>query len=60
MTLSTAAMVAVGLALTVFAGPIYGVAARAAENLDGATAYIELVFPGSADQPALGVEESQP
>jgi multicomponent Na+:H+ antiporter subunit D len=60
MTLSTAAMVAVGLALTVFAGPIYGVAARAAENLDGPSDYIELVFPGSADLPALGVEGSEP
>jgi len=60
MTLSTAGMVAVGLALTVFAGPIFGLAARAAENLDGSTAYIELVFPGSIDQPALGVGEDVP
>jgi len=49
MTLSTAAMVVVGLALTVFAGPIYAVAERAAENLDGSQIYIELVFPASEE-----------
>ena len=45
MTLSTAAMVATGLALTVFAGPLYGLADRAAENLNGPEQYIQLVFP---------------
>jgi multicomponent Na+:H+ antiporter subunit D len=47
MTLSTAGMVIVGLALTVFAGPLYGVADRAAQNLDGSADYIELVLPGA-------------
>lgn len=47
MTLSTAGMVVVGLALTVFAGPLYAVADRAAQNLDGADAYIELVLPAA-------------
>ncbi len=45
MTLSTGAMVVVGIALTVFAGPLYGVADRAAQNLDGPEPYIQLLFP---------------
>lgn len=45
MTASTAGMVAIGLALTVFAGPLYAVADRAAQNLDGPDTYIELLFP---------------
>ncbi|UYN82498.1 MAG: Na+/H+ antiporter subunit D [Microcella sp.] len=45
MTISTAGMVAVGLALTVFAGPLYAVSDRAAENLDGPEPYIRLLFP---------------
>ena len=45
MILSTVGMVIVGLSLTVFAGPLYGVADRAAQNLDGSTDYIELVLP---------------
>ena len=49
MTLSTAGMVAVGVALTVFAGPVYGVASRAGENLDGPGAYIQMVFPLSSE-----------
>lgn len=47
MTLSTAGMVVVGVALTVFAGPLYSVADRAAQNLDGSSVYIELVLPGT-------------
>lgn len=35
MIASTAGMVAVSLALTVFAGPLYGLAARAGESLEG-------------------------
>lgn len=50
MTLSTAGMVMVGLALTVFAGPLYGVADRAAQGLDGSTTYIELVLPGATSR----------
>ncbi len=49
MTLSTAGMVVVGLSLTVFAGPLYGLADRAAQNLDGSSVYIELVLPGTAE-----------
>lgn len=49
MTLSTAGMVAVSLALTVFAGPVYGLADRAGQNLDGPGAYIQAVFPTSAE-----------
>ena len=45
MTASTVLMVAIGLALTVFAGPLYGLADRAAENLDGPEQYIQIVFP---------------
>ena len=49
MTISTAVMVAVGLALTVFAGPLYALSDRAAENLNGPDAYIELFFPGGVE-----------
>lgn len=45
MTASTVLMVATGLALTVFAGPLYGLADRAADNLDGPEQYIQIVFP---------------
>ena len=45
MTVSTVLMVVVGLALTVFAGPLYGLADRAADNLDGPEQYIQIVFP---------------
>jgi multicomponent Na+:H+ antiporter subunit D len=47
MTLSTVGMVIVGLSLTVFAGPLYGLADRAAQGLDGSSGYIELVLPGA-------------
>jgi multicomponent Na+:H+ antiporter subunit D len=53
MTLSTAGMVAVSVALTVFAGPIYGIADRAGENLDGPGSYIRIVFPESTDDRGL-------
>ena len=42
---ATAGMVVVSLALTVFAGPLYGIASRAGENLEGSSDYIDLVFP---------------
>lgn len=42
---ATAAMVAVGIALTLVAGPLYNMSTRAAENLDGPDSYISLVFP---------------
>ncbi len=47
MTLSTVGMVIAGLSLTVFAGPLYGLADRAAQGLDGSTVYIELVLPSA-------------
>jgi multicomponent Na+:H+ antiporter subunit D len=43
---STAAMVVVTVALTVVAGPLYGVAERAAEDLRDRTPYISSVFGG--------------
>jgi multicomponent Na+:H+ antiporter subunit D len=42
----TTGMVALTVALTVFAGPLFGFAERAAENLETPTTYIETVFPG--------------
>lgn len=53
MTASTTAMVAVSVALTVFAGPLYGIAERAGENLDGPERYILSVFP-TGDEPDIG------
>jgi multicomponent Na+:H+ antiporter subunit D len=44
MAAATAAMVAVTVALTVIAGPLYGYAHRAAEDLLERTPYIESVF----------------
>jgi len=41
---STAAMVVVTVALTVVAGPLYGIAERAAEDLRDRTPYITAVF----------------
>lgn len=49
MVLATGGMVAVSVALTVFAGPLYGVSARAGENLEGPSFYVDLVFPGARD-----------
>jgi len=45
MTVGSGIMVGVGIALTVFAGPLYGLADRAADNLDGPAQYIQIVFP---------------
>jgi len=42
-------MVVVSLALTVFAGPLYGIASRAGENLEGPSFYVDSVFPGGID-----------
>ena len=46
---ATTGMVVVSLALTVFAGPLYGVAERAAGNVYGADAYVQLVFPDAEE-----------
>ncbi|MHA6667444.1 Na+/H+ antiporter subunit D [Homoserinimonas sp. A447] len=45
MVAATAGMVALSVALTVFAGPLYGLSSRAGENLNGPNNYIDLVFP---------------
>ena len=42
---ATVAMVTVSVALTVFAGPLYSMATRAAQNLEQPADYISLVFP---------------
>lgn len=52
----TAALVAVGAALTVFAGPLFAVADNAAENLAEPTRYVEAVF-GSGEGPRGVVED---
>lgn len=45
MLAATAAMVALTVALTVFAGPLFDLSGRAAENLRDASTYVSLVFP---------------
>lgn len=45
MTGATAAMVALTVALTVFAGPLYAIATRAGEDLETPQTYIDFVFP---------------
>ncbi|HEU4806963.1 MAG TPA: Na+/H+ antiporter subunit D [Homoserinimonas sp.] len=45
MVAATAGMVALSVGLTVFAGPLYGLSARAGENLNGPGNYVDLVFP---------------
>ena len=49
---ATAAMVVLGVGLTIFAGPLYGIAARAGENLEGPSFYVDIVFPDGV--PAIG------
>jgi multicomponent Na+:H+ antiporter subunit D len=45
MTAATAGLVVVSVALTVFAGPLYGYATRAGEDLEGPSRYVSIVFP---------------
>jgi multicomponent Na+:H+ antiporter subunit D len=45
MLAATAGMVALTVALTVFAGPLYDLSGRAAEDLRDASTYVSLVFP---------------
>ncbi|MFP7759790.1 Na+/H+ antiporter subunit D [Marisediminicola sp. LYQ134] len=52
MVAATAGMVALSVALTVFAGPLFGVSSRAGENLEGPSFYVDLVFPGAVEEPA--------
>ena len=46
---ATAGMVVVSLALTVFAGPLFALSARAGENLEGPSTYVNIVFPGTSE-----------
>ncbi|MEU4598974.1 Na+/H+ antiporter subunit D [Nocardia sp. NPDC023988] len=46
MVLATAGLIAAGLALTVFAGPVLGIAERAAADLNDPSVYIESVLGG--------------
>ncbi len=46
MVAATCALVVLTLALTVFAGPLFELAARAAEDLGDRSVYVSLVFPG--------------
>jgi multicomponent Na+:H+ antiporter subunit D len=48
---ATAAMVVVTAGLTVLAGPLYGVADRAAEDLLDRTPYISAVFGSGVEAP---------
>lgn len=45
MTGATAAMVALSIALTVFAGPLYAFATRASEDMRTPQGYVQAVFP---------------
>ena len=49
MVAATAGMVALSVALTVFAGPLYGISSRAGENLNGPNNYVDLVFPAGVE-----------
>jgi multicomponent Na+:H+ antiporter subunit D len=46
---ATAALVALGLAITVFAGPLYAVADQAADDLVARTPYVQAVFAQTVD-----------
>ena len=46
---ATTGMVALTLALTVFAGPLFGLATRAAENIEDPDNYITAVFPDGTE-----------
>jgi multicomponent Na+:H+ antiporter subunit D len=50
MVAATAGMVVVSLGLTVFAGPLYAISARAGQSLESPTSYIDIVFPGGSDE----------
>ena len=45
----TTGMVVLTLLLTVFAGPLFDLATRAAENLRDPSVYVSLVFPGGVE-----------
>jgi multicomponent Na+:H+ antiporter subunit D len=47
---ATAALVVLGLSLTVFAGPVYAVARSGADALVARTPYIDAVFAQTVDE----------
>lgn len=47
---ATAGMVVASVALTVFAGPLFGISTRAGENLEGPSQYVRIVFPEAGDE----------
>lgn len=47
---ATAGMVVVSLALTVFAGPLFGISSRAGEDLEGPLRYVTTVFPEALNE----------
>ncbi|MBY6367455.1 Na+/H+ antiporter subunit D [Rhodococcoides corynebacterioides] len=56
MLVPTVGLVVVGLALTVFAGPIIGISDRAADDLRDRTVYITAVLGGTEDPVTYGVD----
>jgi len=46
MVAATAGMVAVGIAITFVAGPLFAMSTRAAQDLEGPGGYVNIVFPG--------------
>ncbi|WP_423918249.1 Na+/H+ antiporter subunit D [Frigoribacterium sp. 2-23] len=57
---ATAGMVLVSLVLTVAAGPLYGVAERAAGKVYGSNAYVQLVYPEGEGDTVTGDEGGTP
>jgi len=51
MLAATGGMVLVGFALTIFAGPLFGISDKVGESLESPNSYVEIVFPagGGAD-----------
>lgn len=49
MIVATGGMVAVTVALTVFAGPLFNISERAGENIDGPDYYIQTVLTGEGE-----------
>ena len=56
---STAGLVALGVALTVFAGPLFSLSEQAAEQMFKRTPYIEAVL-GTEDDPIETVKGGTP
>ena len=56
MLAATGGMVVIGLALSVFAGPLFVISDEVGENLESPTFYVNIVFPDSANNPG-GLDE---